>query len=259
MRFQHSETKGSMERVKTLIDKLKQLSDAGASAEVILRTVQMLQAELLSISGDKKQGAKGKISVIMPAVAHTFSSNKHAAGQQEEDKVFEVLQVDQEELEKELAEIKRHEHENSNKEHFHSVTENFDPIADVPTLAHQPYNRHSRKLVQGKIEYPETTEQEELNDKLKQLHTEISDSLASTPIKDLRKAIGVNDRFVFINELFREDEAMYERSVKTIQGFDIFAEAEFWIRRELKLKLGWSARDQKIVRQFDDLVRRRFL
>ena len=72
-----------------------------------------------------------------------------------------------------------------------------------------------------------------------------------------KKAIGINDRFVFINELFRGDEVMYERSLKTINGFRIMAEAEYWIERELKVKLGWD--DMKeTTRHFYQLVKRRF-
>ena len=39
-------------------------------------------------------------------------------------------------------------------------------------------------------------------------------------------------------------------------AFRIFAEAEYWIERELKVKIGWK--DSDIVRQFDQLVKRRF-
>jgi hypothetical protein len=76
-------------------------------------------------------------------------------------------------------------------------------------------------------------------------------------VKDLRKAIGINDRFLFISELFRGDEVMYERSIKTINSFSIFPEAEYWISRELKTKLGWS-NDHSAVQHFDQLVKRRF-
>ncbi|OPZ17236.1 MAG: hypothetical protein BWZ05_01518 [Bacteroidetes bacterium ADurb.BinA245] len=73
----------------------------------------------------------------------------------------------------------------------------------------------------------------------------------------MRKAIGINDRFVFINELFRGDESMYERCIKTINSFNIYAEAEYWISRELKVKLGWD-NNNPTVQQFDQLVKRRF-
>ena len=81
--------------------------------------------------------------------------------------------------------------------------------------------------------------------------------MKETPIKDLRKAIGINDRFLFINDLFRGDEVMYERSIKTINSFNIYPEAEYWITRELKTKLGWDT-ELPVVLQFDQLVKRRF-
>ena len=96
-----------------------------------------------------------------------------------------------------------------------------------------------------------------LNDVLKNDNTEISDTLSEGPIKDLRKAVGINDRFLFINELFLGDEVMFERSIKTINSFTIYPEAEYWIRRELKLKLAWNE-NSDTVKQFNQLVKRRF-
>ena len=96
-----------------------------------------------------------------------------------------------------------------------------------------------------------------MNDRLKQSKIDLGDTLVEVPIRDLRKAIGVNDRFLYINELFRGDEAFYERSIKTINSFSIFPEAEYWIQRELKIKNGWNDSDQ-LVKQFYGLVKRRF-
>ena len=96
-----------------------------------------------------------------------------------------------------------------------------------------------------------------LNDQLREEKPELGHKLKETPIRDLKKGIGVNDRFVFLNELFRGDEAMYERSLKTINSFRILPEAEYWINRELKIKLGWDD-GQHTTQQFYQLVRRRF-
>ena len=81
--------------------------------------------------------------------------------------------------------------------------------------------------------------------------------IVDVPVRDLRKAIGINDRYVFVSELFRGDEVGYERSIKTINNFRILAEAQYWIERELKLKLGWDE-NKEIVKLFDQLVKRRF-
>ncbi len=119
---------------------------------------------------------------------------------------------------------------------------------DIPTLA----------LKQQEVNDTIAANGESINDKLKSSsHKEIGHSIKDTPIKDLRKAIGVNDRYVFINELFRGDETMYDRSIKTINGYSNYAEAEFWIKRELKLKLAWND-NTDAVQLFDKLVRRRF-
>lgn len=248
-----------MDRVKTLIEKLQQQSDSGASAAAMLSTSQMLQAELTLLSGNKGIDFSKKISVIMPVTQRIFTENENGAASIKEEKIVEVLQVNEQEIEKELAEIKKHAETMQSLGQHNAPGNRFDPLEEVPTLAHQDRIPESEKLFQSKIEYPEGGEfAESLNDKLKQVRTELSQTLTSTPIKDLRKAIGVNDRFLFMNELFRGDEVMYERSIKTIQGFSIFAEAEYWIRRELKLKLGWNNNDA-VVRQFDELVRRRFM
>ncbi|MCU0333797.1 MAG: hypothetical protein MUF62_01970, partial [Chitinophagaceae bacterium] len=59
------------------------------------------------------------------------------------------------------------------------------------------------------------------------------------------------------NELFRQDDSLFERSIKTINGFNIYAEAEYWMRRELATRLGWDEKSE-LVQQFYALVRRRF-
>jgi hypothetical protein len=96
-----------------------------------------------------------------------------------------------------------------------------------------------------------------IHDQLKKQENNLSTSFQETPIRDLKKAIGINDRYLFINELFRGDEIMFERSLKTINGFAIFPEAQYWIQRELKVKMGWNDRSET-VNHFTQLVKRRF-
>ena len=100
-------------------------------------------------------------------------------------------------------------------------------------------------------------ENHDLNDRLKENKTEVASFLQASPVKDLKKAIGINDRYLFINELFRGDEDRYERSIKTINGFSIYVEAEYWIQRELIVKIGWNENAEN-VQTFIQLVKRRF-
>jgi hypothetical protein len=130
----------------------------------------------------------------------------------------------------------------------------FDTATEIPTLALQSKKNEFEEinqLMQSIHSMPV------LNEKLRANQIEIGSLLNNEPIKELKKGIGINDRFLFVQELFRGDETMYERSIKTIDGFSIYPEAQFWIQRELKLKIGWNE-DSATVKHFDQLVKRRF-
>ena len=148
----------------------------------------------------------------------------------------------------ELEEIKR------NAETFQQISVKNKPqlIFEEDTETIQPTFIETKKEINEQI-----TSTPSVNDKLKQAKIDLGDTLTEVPIRELKKAIGINDRFLFINELFRGDEAMYERSIKTINGFSILAEAEYWIQRELKTKIGWNDK-LEVVQQFNQLIKRRF-
>lgn len=225
-----------MERAGTLINKLKEQFEQQADAEKMAVTAQLLLLEL------QKNGTRSSfgtnVSVVLPkvSIAVNHSVEETIAG------VVPVPPSKEEPVNHDLY---------------------FDVAAAIPTLAHQPHDAVetiTEKQVQ-KTHYEYNTAlasgSESLNDRLKENKVEVVTTLQGTPIRDLKKAIGINDRFLFVNDLFRGDENMYERSLKTINGFSIYPEAEYWIQRELKVKLGWSD-DSESVKLFDQLIRRRF-
>lgn len=263
-----------MERVKTLTEKLNQQLQQNASANAVLQTVQMLHSELTHLIANAPEAiVEESVSLNLSPIIQvdnpvhstdtelTSTTVEKIVEQKplepiEEPKIVEVLQIDEAEVEAELDEIKRAVEERNKISAQNKPNLLFDPIDDIPTLTHQ----QPKEPVNTRVEinqHRENAENTSLNDRLKQAKVELSDTLQETPIKDLKKGIGLNDRFLFINELFRGDETMYERSIKTINGFTILPEAEYWIRRELKLKLGWDEKNAT-VKQFDQLVRRRF-
>jgi len=88
-------------------------------------------------------------------------------------------------------------------------------------------------------------------------NTELQEKLALDPIKDLKAAIGINDKFQFIASLFGGDEKTFDQAIKTINGFKIYAEAQFWIKSNLREKNKWDE-TAELVKAFDLLVKRRF-
>ncbi len=246
-----------MERIELLVNKLKEQFEQRADAGQLLGTVRLLEFELTKLNVANQQSlGTAKVAVMLPMSNAIGASVATAAivGSRV------ILPAEEKYAPKPIAPVKEI------KETFlledESVTllqKNgqldmvFDPMKETPTLSHQLEARDLKELNDLVPDY----QQESLNEKLKQSKTELVEVLKESPVKDLRKAIGINDRFLFINELFRGDESMYERCIKTINNFNIYPEAEYWINRELKVKLGWL-NDNETVRHFDQLVKRRF-
>ncbi len=225
-----------MERVGTLINKLKEQFEQHAEADKLAITAQLLLAELQHNHAQSTVGSK--ISVVLPSVSGTKVSQ-------------ESLKTDKEPKPEPVKE---------------GALTNwlFETNIEIPTLSHQ----NAEIPVTILTEEPRLSEvfefnitlanqAESLNEKLKEERVEVATVLQGAPIRDLKKAIGVNDRFLFVNDLFRGDENMYERSIKTINGFSIYPEAQYWIQRELKVKLSWPD-NSDTVKLFDQLIRRRF-
>ena len=255
-----------MERAEVLLEKLKQQFAQKAEKGQLLITLQLLQAEVMGLQQDKPGEAKAnKISVIFPGMNMMAPSpNQETQNEQEaEEKIVAVLQVDEKEIEAELQAIKEQaDLKNELSLKGRPVPEDFnDPMDEVPTLAsHQAYLpkenilfNEAPKILNQQV----NTEESSLNDLHKTTISELADRLQDVPVKDLKKAIGINDRYLYINELFNGNEAMFERTLKTLNGFSILPEAEFWIQRELKLKMGWKE-ENPLVQQFIQLVKRRF-
>ncbi|HLF46106.1 MAG TPA: hypothetical protein VI548_06755 [Chitinophagaceae bacterium] len=213
-----------MERIQSLINRLQEQLNQQANAAQMLATIQLLQSALTqSASGANKTLGTSKVSVLMPASLH-FTKQEQ-------------------EIESPASAYAKPKPKTQNQLDLH-----FDPMNEIPTLSQQQFTREVNESV---------TKELSLNDKLKEEKREVMQVLKDSPIKDLRKAIGINDQFVFINELFRGDEAMYERCIKTINSFNIFPEAEYWMNRELMVKLGWDENSESVT-HFYSLVRRRF-
>lgn len=257
-----------MEKIYALIDKLQYQKQQNSNPAQLLFTVQLLHSELLNLQ--QKNGTYGtsKVAVRLPANMDFTEETIRSAVKEtmnEEKEIFELEKVTEPQLLKTVAP----EHPPKEFKNNRPVTEEaaekmlsryapkpqqvlnpaFAAVADPPMLSqYQPKKELHEVIAQKK---------ESLNDRLKQEKTEVAHVLKESPIKDLRKGIGINDRFTFIKDLFRGDEAFYERSIKTINSFQIFSEAEYWINRELKFKIGWDE-DNETVQHFYQLVRRRF-
>ncbi|MDR0420041.1 MAG: hypothetical protein LBH30_01100 [Prevotellaceae bacterium] len=75
-----------------------------------------------------------------------------------------------------------------------------------------------------------------------------------TPIKDLSKGIGLNDKFLFSKELFGGNAQQFGNTITTINGMDSIGDALEYIKNNFL----WQE-DNPVVKHFITLVRRRFM
>jgi hypothetical protein len=231
-----------MERLSALIHKLKEQFEENVPPSQMLGTVRQIETELSQMASRPSNAlATTKVAVMMPSGTRSHHIQAEPAPAET------VYARDESRYQPQTKESYR-------QPVMEPVLEkesawSFDPLQEIPTLAHQQSVREINDVI--------GVNGTSLNDRLREERVEVAHILTEAPIRDLKKAIGVNDRYVFLNELFRGDETMYERSLKTLNGFRIYQEAEYWINRELKIKLGWND-SNSIVRHFYQLVRRRF-
>jgi hypothetical protein len=243
-----------MERVGTLIYKLKDLFDQGANSEQLMAAAQMLLAELETANppllAPEKPGKMG-VSVVMPRGERATKPEQLIQAKLAldiPDYILEDASLVTPINTQTVAPSKGPVISEMNSGWL------FDTSTEIPTLALQSKKNEFEEINQL---MKSIHSMPVLNEKLRANKIEVGALLNNEPIKELKKGIGINDRFLFVQELFRGDETMYERSIKTIDGFAIYPEAQFWIQRELKLKIGWNE-DSATVKHFDQLVKRRF-
>ncbi len=95
-----------------------------------------------------------------------------------------------------------------------------------------------------------------LNEALAQYQNvlDLSKKMQNQPLKDIFSAINLNDKFLFIKELFNNDAALYQSTVEKLNNAGNFNDAI----RYLDGNFAWDFSDQ-MVQNFLELVRRRFM
>lgn len=80
----------------------------------------------------------------------------------------------------------------------------------------------------------------------------LESKLTNRPISNLQSAIGVNDRFLYIRELFSGDPRRFEEVVKSIDSMNSFPEAIDFLKKDFV----WKKNETSL--KFLNLVKRRF-
>lgn len=83
---------------------------------------------------------------------------------------------------------------------------------------------------------------------------DMSEKLKNRPIDNLQKAIGINDKFLFIKELFNGDATLYNETLQLLNEMDDLNRAIIYIQDNFK----WDDSNETTIK-FIDLIRRKFV
>ena len=232
------------ERVGALIEKLQTQHQQNAPAHYLIITVHQLQAALLqqALSAEHLPTNSQPHTDVAPATAIALPVQPPTTPQQNTNAPIKISF----ELQQPASNIN-----------------NPIPLQNTQAIN---INNSSKIPVSNAVVLPSHVELNEalannnqsLNDKLTNTTTELAQLLNTTPIADLRKAFSINEKFIIVQTLFKNNANMYDSCLKTLNNFSTHNEAMYWMEREFITNLAWN-KDDEIVKNFYNKVQRKFL
>lgn len=82
---------------------------------------------------------------------------------------------------------------------------------------------------------------------------DVAGHLKSKPISSLSEAIGINDRFLFIRELFNGNSELYNKTISSLENTGTFGDAS-----SIVMNIAGNDAENKAAKQLLELVKRKF-
>ena len=121
-------------------------------------------------------------------------------------------------------------------------------------------NRTEEKevYVKSTIDLFSTSSEPTLGDRLKNAdQPTIADKITKNTINELREAIGINEKFLFINELFNGDMSRYNKIIDELDQFATLEGVNTYML-ELKIQSQWSDDNPALIK-LTELLHRKFV
>ena len=146
--------------------------------------------------------------------------------------------------------------ETSEEELSNSATQQLsNSEEELSNLASQHLSNSEEKEDSGIRAYRK--EHQTLGDMLELLEdNSLAARLQKKPVTDLMTAIGINDKFLLLNELFAGSMEKYNRSIRALNNFPTLLGAKTYMS-ELQIEFQWDV-NSEAYRKLNDLVERRF-
>lgn len=89
---------------------------------------------------------------------------------------------------------------------------------------------------------------------------ELSDKLAGAKLEDLHRGFGLNDKYLYINELFSGNAAKFKLAIDFFNTQKHLDDARAYMEKELITVNRWASKDKKpLAKDFIKVIRRKYL
>lgn len=151
--------------------------------------------------------------------------------------------------------------EETEKTEIKDVFLNFETVTDSKNSDEEDSIQEENKVEKEKtVETNDVFEEQILENIAERLEKKEDDSLAAKlqhqPIGDLREAIGVNDKFLFVNDLFFGSMEKYNKSINQLNEFKTYYGARTYFL-EMKIDLQWDTKTEA-YKKLELLIMRKF-
>jgi hypothetical protein len=129
------------------------------------------------------------------------------------------------------------------------------PAAQIPA---EPIKTVSDQAKAASLHEKFIREQVTLNDRLKQEpKPTLLDKHQKTKIKDIKSAISLNQRFLFINALFKGDNTVFNQALQEVDQCPDYQTASSLLKEKYAEKYHWDMQSEE-VNSFIEVVERKF-
>jgi hypothetical protein len=277
----------NLEDIKSRIDKLNRyyefLSSLRGSVSALDRDVLLMQLRefyeaVLYAEINKKVEPVQKVetTVLKEKSQIVFAKEeqveKKIEPELEKTIITEVVENKPETIQKPLAQIEE------KVESVRHVEEKVVPETKVVELVEQPIVKETTKIeespkiekvelpIQNEIVAPIAKQEEfEFNPDFEELFvfkqaTDLAAKLSESPVSDLSKVLGVNEKLLYTRELFGGENAKFTDAVSFFNKAGYFDKARSYIEYNLIEQYAWLSKEKKTTaREFVKLIRRRYL
>jgi len=212
-----------------------------------VRNLYELLLKLNSSSSDIIENQKEEISTIVEK-------------QDKESKLKEEPKLEEEKQDEKNSSVESEELKNDNrihepefiietasKEEVKTEEEDHEPIEEEK---YEKQNSHSPEIVADKFQSKKFIHDDIAKKNIKK---DVSTKMQSKPINDINSAIGLNDKFIFIRELFENNKEQYHETIQILNNFDSFENAVSFLDENFE----WDS-DNGHYERLKELVRRKF-